>query len=241
MLKQSPLLRLAHCSDIHLGSDSHDISIYRQRFAQILSNIRQKRPHLLLLAGDLFDANNVSDETVFWAMDRLAAQPYPIAIIPGNHDCLESNGIYRRYDFNRIHNVEMFSAPQGEVRFIDSLDLAIWGKAMVEHCPAFRPLADSPLRPRTHRWYVGMGHGFYVPLGQTTDRSSPIPHQDIMQAPFDYLALGHHHAALTLETENGMAAFCGSPTDTLGAGPTYIIAELSLKGTQIALHTVEDI
>ena len=231
-------LRVAHCSDIHLDSDRQAPSFYREAFASSLRCIHQHKPHLLLLAGDVFDTNSASDETIRWAMELLEAQPYPVAMIPGNHDCLSAEGIYRRYDFNAISNVFMADAPEGSLHVIDDLDVAIWGKGMEEHCPTYFPLAGAPPKPATYRWYLGMGHGLYVPQGQSTDRSSPIPHQTLVEAPFDYLALGHHHAALTLATHQGMAAFSGSPTDTLGGHPTYAIAELSSEGVHVRIVPV---
>ena len=85
-----------------------------------------------------------------------------------------------------------------------------------------------------------MGHGLYVPAGQSTDRSSPIPHADVAVCPFDYLALGHHHAALTIDTERGAAAFCGSPTDSVGGGATYAMARLSDQGVSVDVLTVPE-
>ena len=228
-------LRIAHCSDIHLDADSLDINFHREAFQRMLGEIYKYTPDLLLLAGDIFDANTASDDTIRWTMTTLAEQPYPIAMIPGNHDCLQGDSIYKRYDFDKIANVNMLTSPTGELRSIESLEVAIWAKGMVDHSPDHRPLVGAPERPRGCRWYLGMGHGLYVPEGQSTTRSSPIPHQEVIKAPFHYLALGHHHAAFTIETERGMAAFCGSPTDTVGGDATYAIAELSAEGTQVKI------
>ena len=42
-------------------------------------------------------------------------------MIPGNHDCMAEDAIYRRYDFNGIPNVTMLAAPEGEVARLDAL------------------------------------------------------------------------------------------------------------------------
>jgi len=224
-------LRLAHCSDIHLDSSGHrqaDRDTARDGFVAVLAAIRGHTPDLMLFAGDLFDHNRARPETIEWAMAQLAALPFPVVMIPGNHDCMEPNAIFHRYDFNTLPNVRNLSAAAGEVAHLQELGVAVWGRGMVEHNAQNRPLADIPPRPDGVQWYLGLGHGMFVPEGEQTDRSSPMPEADMVASPFDYLALGHHHAALEIPTARGMAAFSGSPTDRIGRGASYIIADLAV-------------
>ena len=95
-----PTLRIAHCSDIHLDTDYHggDVNLslrdyYRGVFDRLLNAIGEHDPQLLLLPGDLFDSNRASADTVEWAGARLEALPFPVVMIPGNHDCLEEGAI----------------------------------------------------------------------------------------------------------------------------------------------------
>jgi len=239
-------LRIAHCSDIHLdgdsysgGADSDARLALRGAFAGALAAMQAHRPDLMLLAGDLFDANDATAETIEWAMETLGRLPFPVVMIPGNHDCLEEGAIYRRYDFNRIPNVTMLAAEAGEVVRLDALNAAVWGKGMVEHTTAYRPLAGCPDRPAGCRWFLGLGHGIFVPHGERNHRSSPIHMQEIEDSPCDYLALGHHHAAMELVTETATAAYCGSPTDTIGRGATYAMVDLAAAGPPVlTVHTL---
>ena len=193
-------LRIAHCSDIHLDADSRNVIFYRETFQRVLRAIGKCTPDLLLLAGDIFDANTASDDTIQWTMETLVRQPYPIAMIPGNHDCLQGDSIYKHYDFDQIANVNMLTSPAGELRSIESLEVAIWAKGMVDHSSDYRPLDGAPERPRDCRWYLGMGHGIYVPEGQSTTRSNP--HQEIKTT----LALESPYMRLcTINSEQGMA------------------------------------
>jgi DNA repair exonuclease SbcCD nuclease subunit len=227
-----PSLRIAHCSDIHLDGDSYRDDVdgrdwFRAAFDRALAAMRIHAPDLMLLAGDLFDSNTPSPETVAWAMDILDAQPFPIVMIPGNHDCMAENAVYRRHDFNDIRNVRMLSAAEGETAYLESLGVAVWGKGMLDHAPDYFPLAGCPVRPDGVRWYLGMGHGIHVPHHGSTGRSSPIHMREIEDSPCDYLALGHHHAAMELVTATTVAAYCGSPTDTVGRGATYAIVDMA--------------
>ena len=235
-------LRIAHCADIHLDGEiagRRAIEHYRSGFAAALAEIRAHRPDVMLFADDLFDTNRATPETIAWAMETLGRQPFPIVMIPGNHDCMEEGAIYRRHDFGRISNVQMLAAPEGGVVRVPQLALAAWGKGMVEHSKTNSPLGGCPERPADCRWFVGLGHGMFVPHGGSSDRSSPIHMREIEASACDYVALGHHHAAMEIVTDKATAAYCGSPTDNLGRGATYVIADLTAGAAPIVtVHTI---
>ena len=241
-------LRIAHCSDIHLDSDSYRLGghagareFYRAAFRVALDEMLSHAPDLMLIAGDLFDSNDATDDTIQWAMRTLAALPCPVGMIPGNHDCLEQNAIFHRYDFGGLGNVKMLLAEDGELARFPELGVAIWGKGMVDHHPGYHPLGGCPERPGDCQWYLGMGHGIFVPRGESTDRSSPIRMEEIESSPCDYLALGHHHAAMELVTDETAAAYCGPPTDSVGHGATYAVVELEVeRGGSLSVHAIED-
>ena len=241
-------LRIAHCSDIHLDGDGYHQSqggdaraAYRDAFAHALAIMRTHSPDMMLIAGDLFDANTASPETIEWSMSILEQQPFPIVMIPGNHDCMGGDAIYQRYDFNRIRNVENLTAELGEISYVEALGVAVWGKGMIDHSPDYNPLAGCPERPDGYNWFLGMGHGIHVPHGADTGRSSPIHMSDIEASACDYLALGHHHAALELVTDKATAAYSGSPTDDVGLGATYVIINLAENtATDVTVHAIGD-
>ena len=225
-LKQAGRLRMTHCSDIHIEGDHYSEEHYKDGFVRVLKVAVANESDLIVLPGDLFDTNRTRGETIEWTMSQLADQPLPVVMIPGNHDCLQPGGVFERYDFDQIPNVDMLTANEGELRMLDSLELAVWGKGMVEHCAEYFPIGDIPERPAGARWYLGMGHGIYVPDKRDTDRSSPVYEHQIAASPCDYIALGHHHAALEVHAGDTAAAYCGSPTDTIGAGATYATVDL---------------
>ncbi|MSO77702.1 MAG: hypothetical protein EXQ87_12475 [Alphaproteobacteria bacterium] len=233
-------LKIAHCSDIHLDGDSHGAGGQaREAFALALAHMRGQAPDLMLLAGDLFDSNAARPETVHWAMEALAGLPFPVVMIPGNHDCMMEGAIYRRHDFTRIPNVRLLAAEAGEIAYLADLGVAAWGKGMVDHSTDYSPLGGCPARPPDCRWYLGLAHGFFVPHGGDTDRSSPIHMREIEASACDYLALGHHHAAMELVTDKATAAYSGSPTDLIGRGATYVLVDLSLgEVPSVAVRTI---
>jgi len=160
-------------------------------------------------------------------MERLGGLPFPVLMIPGNHDCLEEGAIYLRYDFNAIPNVQMLTEGEGEQREVPGLDAVVWGKGMVEHSTEFRPLAGLP-EPDPGRWNLAMGHGIYVGRDGFTFRSSPVEARQIARSGYDYIALGHHHALLDVSANGTAAYYSGAPVpispDRAG---TYLVIELA--------------
>jgi exonuclease SbcD len=235
-------LRIAHCSDVHLDGDGMASDFTRRAFASALAAMYAHAPDLLMIAGDLFDTNDASAETIAWAMAALGGLPFPVVMIPGNHDCMEEGAIFRRHDFNEIANVDLLTAADGELVRVDVLGIAVWGKGMVRHGVEYQPLGGCPPRPSDCQWYLGLGHGLFVPPGEQTHRASPIHLHEIEASPFDYLALGHHHAAMELVSDGVSAAYSGSPTDTIGRGATYVIADLAAgRAPCVNVHNVHKV
>ncbi len=225
-------VRLAHVSDIHLDTDYHggeDRIDRRDRcrnlFRTLLDNVIEQRPDALLIVGDLFDSNRASDDTILWAMEALGRLSLPVLMIPGNHDCLEDDGIYRRRDFNRIANVQMVMNPQGETLELPQLKVSAWGKGMAVHSPDFRPLADMP-DVRDGWWNLAMGHGIFVEDGYHSGRSSPIRSDQIDSSGRDYVALGHHHGLRNVSSGATAAYYCGAPERLSDHSGTFVTVDL---------------
>ena len=93
---------------------------------------------------------------------------------------------------------------------------------MEEHEPGFQPLAHLPGR-HARRWCLGMGHGFFYPDRQRPDRSSPIFADEIRDAGWDYLALGHQHVQTNVSQGGVTAYYAGAPG-------TVLLIDFSLEG-----------
>jgi DNA repair exonuclease SbcCD nuclease subunit len=226
-------LRLAHCSDIHLDSDYFGGDWNRSRrdrdraqFETLLAAIGDQQPDLMLLAGDLFDHNRASVETIEWACERLAAFSFPVVMIPGNHDCLAENAIYHRHDFAAA-GLHILLDPAGQTLTLDELAVAVWGRGMIDHHPGHRPLADPPPRPDAALWYLGLAHGVHVPPAGESRNSSPIHAHEIEAAEFDYLALGHIHCARDVSAATTTAWYSGAPHPVLDEPGSFLSVTLT--------------
>src|SRR5262250_2773504 len=99
-------LSVLHTADVHLDSDgggpgrqAEHNERGRQLFRRIVDRALADQVDLVLIAGDLFDHNRASDETIAFVRRELDRLRQPVVILPGNHDCLATNAIYDRHDF----------------------------------------------------------------------------------------------------------------------------------------------
>ena len=212
-------LRLLHTADVHLGSDGYGDAEqqaahrerYRRAFQRVIDRALTDRVDLLLIAGDLFDHNRVSDETVAFARAELDRLRQPVVILPGNHDALSTNAIYDRHDITGgASHVHVIRGRDGQAIDIPELDVLVWGRAMEEHTPAFRPLDHIPGRDR-RRWCLALAHGFFYETGQRPERSSPIFADEIRDTGWDYVALGHQHVQTNVSQGAVAAYYSGAP------------------------------
>ena len=105
--------RILHTSDLHLVSlgDKACGSL------EALVNLAIKtKVDLVIIAGDLFDHNGVSDDLVGFVVQQLRRLPIYVAILPGNHDCLALNSVFDRWElWENCANVRVFRSPNGEI------------------------------------------------------------------------------------------------------------------------------
>jgi DNA repair exonuclease SbcCD nuclease subunit len=216
-------LRVLHTADVHLGSDAYgnadEQAAHRARerrtFQRIVDRALTDSVDLLLIAGDLFDHNRVPDDVVDFVRTELDRLRQPVVILPGNHDCLQTNAIHDRHDLRAgADHVHVIRAFKGETIELPTLDAIVWGRAMEEHEPAFQPLAGIPSRD-DRRWCLAMGHGFFYEERQRPDRSSPIFADEVRDTGWDYVALGHHHLQANVSQDGVAAWYAGAPGTVL--------------------------
>jgi DNA repair exonuclease SbcCD nuclease subunit len=222
-------LTLLHTADIHLDNrpkDATEPPKAHRAFGAIIDHALDARVDLVLIVGDLFDHNRVADETVAFAQCQLRRLHCPVVILPGNHDCLHPNGIYRRHDFGAAcGNVRVIIELDGQTIAFPDLGLVVWGRGMEAHEPGFRPLAHIPARrAKPARWHVAMAHGFFYEDFEPPERSSPILAAEIRRTGWDYVALGHKHV-MADHSQGGVAAwYPGTPLpDWSAAPPGYVL------------------
>jgi DNA repair exonuclease SbcCD nuclease subunit len=210
-------LKLIHTSDVHLESDTFgsgprgDIFRHsvRSAFSGVIDVANGNRADLLLIVGDLFDSNRISVEALDFAMNQIARAQMPVVMIPGNHDAHDERSIYAAVSPASLpRNLHLILDPEGVSLEFPELAAHVWGRALVEHSPEYRPLSGLP-EPLPHAWNIGLAHGFFTE--SETNRSSPITPAEIEASGFDYIALGHIHVFGDVSQGRTRAFYCGTP------------------------------
>lgn len=245
-------LTIVHSSDIHIGrrgNEERDSGVEALRAVGRVCE--RERADLLIIAGDLFDHNRVGPALLNEVEQALAALPIPVILTPGNHDALEPGSVLTRLDLGDRPDRHLITSEDGETVPYPGLDLIIWGRALVDHHPGYRPAQGVPARDGA-RWYVGIAHGHYLPPpdhsglftrpGWVPPRSSPIFHDEIGESQLDYLALGHWHVPTNVSHGRTTAWYCGSPdpTDCQPAGHAAVV-RLGDAGTTVTIAPLKDL
>lgn len=124
-------MRIFHLSDLHIGKQLFQYSLYREQeylLHSIVEMVRERRPDVILIAGDIYDKSVPSAEAVqiFDAfLTELAAivPAIPVLIIAGNHDSAKRLD-YAKEILKREHIYIVGTPPAAETEYIPKFVLA---------------------------------------------------------------------------------------------------------------------
>jgi DNA repair exonuclease SbcCD nuclease subunit len=211
-------LTLVHTSDVHLETDTFGSgargerlrSGVRDAFSEVISIANRRDADLLLIVGDLFDSSRVSEAGLAFALGEIGRAQMPVVMIPGNHDAHDERSLYAALPRPaRPHNLHLILDPAGELLHFHELSARVWGRAMVEHSPNYRPLSGMPA-PEPGVWNIALAHGYLMEAGEFP-RSSPITPAEIAASAYDYIALGHVHVFSDVSQGSTRAFYSGTP------------------------------
>ena len=173
-----------------------------------MSAAERLNAHVVLLAGDTFDCHRLPDDFLNRAADVISSAAMPIVVLPGNHDPLVADCVYRRGALAKSANLHVLGVTNDEFALFPELLLEIWGRPHRDYAdmiPLERP------RPRSTRWQIAVAHGHYTPVPDRTSRLRPswlIGDKELAATGADYIALGHWNRAARV---GGVAYYSGSP------------------------------
>jgi DNA repair exonuclease SbcCD nuclease subunit len=210
-----PEVTIVHSSDLHLGTD--DSFSDRDRLAnlpKVLTAAAEVDANVVLLAGDSFDNHRQPVEILERAAQILRDYGKPVVILPGNHDPLTPDSVYRRGGLGEVANVSILGLNAGQAVLFPELELEIWGHAHFDYTD-MSPLANP--RPRTTRWQLAAAHGHYVDEARDPNRmigSWLIHREELLAIDADYVALGHWNQSTPVGNGDVTAHYSGSPEYT---------------------------
>ena len=210
-------VRILQASDTHIGTafSGSGLSVDKARkrrrellgtFRRLCETVAARSVDVLLLVGDLFEAEWVSDAEVAEVRQLLGSLPIPVVISPGNHDALLVGGPYSWGEWPP--NVHLFGPEVSAVTFPE-LRLTVHGCGYGGKWLRENPLAGYRV-PEDGRLHVVMVHGSYdAPEGTLY---WPIQREEVVALGADYVAFGHYHQPQVLLGDAGLlqAAYAGS-------------------------------
>ncbi len=253
------MLRLIHTSDVHIGvklaSFRDKAAVQRQSlldvFAKIVDTAISEHAQLLLIAGDLFDSNFPSYQSVQFVkgqLGKLNNNGIYVAIAPGTHDCLSKDSIFLRENFTaNLPYIYVFNNPEITVKEFPDIDVTVFTKANISNKSTESPiafLAEASKQAKT-KYKVAMAHGSVQIEGKSAEDDLPISLRDIAESGMDYLALGHWHGAQEFSFGGTKAWYAGSPEITYqegkgGLGQGYALMVDMLDKVEVKPFKVSD-
>ncbi|HEU4965335.1 MAG TPA: metallophosphoesterase [Bacilli bacterium] len=210
-------VRIIQAGDLHLGTafsgSGFPVAKAKQRRRELLATFRrlcdtavERDVDAMLLVGDLFEAEWVSQAEVAEVRHLLGEFGRPVFISPGNHDCLEAGGPYDWGDWPA--NVHIFGPEVSSISLAD-VRLTVHGFGYGSRWVKQNPFQGYRV-PEDDFFQVVMIHGSYdAPEGTPY---LPITKSEVEALGADYVAFGHYHQPQVLLGEERLlqAAYAGS-------------------------------
>lgn len=235
--------RFLHTADWQIG---RQFSTFDAEHAPLLAEARltaverlaalatQHRVDAVLVAGDVFDAQTVSDRTVRRLFNALAGYTGPWLLIPGNHDAALAESVWTR--------AQRLGAVPAHAHLLLAPAPCAFAELGFAVLPA--PLTQRHTHGDLTAWFdgadtpadllrLGLAHGSVQGLlADEIDATNPIAPDRAARARLDYLALGDWHGCKRIDARTWYA---GTPEPDRfkdnGAGQALLV-EIAAPGAE---------
>lgn len=221
-------VRFIHSSDWQLGMtraffDSEAAARFAQARIDAIATLGElatgHAAQFIVVAGDVFESNQLSRQTLMRTVNALESLPVPIFLLPGNHDPLNGASIFSTEEFAKAgEHIQVLR---------DMVPIALRGNSGVELVGApwrsKHPNSDlcadlaATLDPAAGVIRVAVAHGQVDALSADPSRAENIDlagvERAIAERKFHYLALGDRHS-LTEVGSSGRVWYSGAPVAT---------------------------
>lgn len=231
-------LRLLHSADWQIGrvfsqfEPDDAAAMFEARFHAVERLGKLAMEHdvdAVLVAGDVFDAQTVSDKTIRRLFNAMQGYAGPWVLLPGNHDAALTESVW-----TRAHRLGVI--PPNVLPCLEPVPRVVAGKFAVLAAPlvqrhtygdlteAFVNAVTPADLPR-----IGLAHGAVQGvLPDDIDSTNPIAADRAATARLDYLALGDWHGSKRIDERTWYA---GTPeTDRFKANDSGQALLVSIEG-----------
>ena len=194
-------MKLLHFADLHLDAPfawtKPETARLRRRnrretLTRLLRLAADERVDAILCAGDLFEQERVSPDTVAFLRSSFASLETPVYLAPGNHDWLSPRSPYLQVSWPS--NVHLFDDDRlSAVELEDGLTL--WGAA--HRAPANTPDLFAGFRPDRGGVHLAVAHASersVLPWQEAGKQPhAPFEAAEIAASGLAHAFLGHYH------------------------------------------------
>lgn len=243
--------RFMHTSDWQLGvtrqflNDDSQARWAEARFEGVrnLGRIaKEEGCEFIVVAGDIFESNQIDRKTVLKACEAMAGIPVPVYLLPANHDPLDAGSVFhsKPWKDRRPSNVHVLDTAGQPLEVRPGIEVvgAPWTSK--------RPLNDlvaasaSTLQLESGVIRVMVGHGAVNQLSPDRDNPAVIRVSDaeksLQEGRYHYLALGDRHSLTSIGT-SGRIFYSGTHEaydfDEVDPGKVLIV-DLSTDGVSVS-------
>ncbi|MCZ4703922.1 DNA repair exonuclease [Legionella pneumophila] len=170
----------------------------------------QYKADAILVAGDVFDANEVSDTTIRKTLNSMREYKGPWVLLPGNHDPALAQSVWTRMKNlpEKTDNIILALEPEPISVANDKL-LILPAPLKLRH--EYKDLTEwyDTFQTTSSAFKVGLAHGSIEGfLPESAEIHNMISYQRTEKAELDYLALGDWHGQMKVSTK---AWYAGTP------------------------------
>jgi DNA repair protein SbcD/Mre11 len=194
-------MKLLHFADLHLDAPfawtkAETARLRRRNRRETLTRVLQlaidERVDAILCAGDLFEQDRVSPDTVEFLRSSFASVPIPVYLAPGNHDWLSPQSPYLQVAWSP--NVHLFVQDRLEPMSLAD-GLTLWGAA--HRAPANTADFFAAFRPDRGGLHVALAHASersVLPWQEAGKQPhAPFEAQELDSSGLAHAFLGHYH------------------------------------------------
>ena len=174
----------------------------------------------MVVAGDVFESNQLSAQTLSRALDALNSVPVPVFLLPGNHDPLDASTIFRSKAFRDQARGHIIVVENNEPVPVPGLaNVEVVGAPWFSKRPAVDLCAQAlkTLEPAPGVTRILLGHGQVDSLSPDQSQPGVVSEARLEQALADgqvhYVALGDRHSLTNVGT-SGRLCYSGTPLVT---------------------------
>jgi len=239
------MVRILHSADWQMG-------LRAQHVARVASDVRKARLEAarnvireanrlsvdaVVLAGDTFEDNFVEDRLVHEVLTVLADSRAPVYVLPGNHDALTPDAIYRRPSWKQ-RPAHIIMLDGDSVVPVPRTNAVLLPAPLRQKKGMKDPTAEWAARADQADIRIGVAHGSLRIEGKYSADDFPIALNAVARSGLDYLALGHWHGQYL---HDARIAYSGAHETTKfgedGSGQALLV-EIASRGAEPRLTPV---